>query len=226
MIIEFIVLACSHKHGGRCVAGIDVANQRLIRLISNDEKSCYAIPKYEYYLGRKELEPLDKIKVDLKNKAPILGAQFENWFVSFPLIKCCLGKAELAEIEPYVQKNSISPYPFGSKESYLNINSYCLLNYSLCLIYVHNLSIQNDLNSDGNLKTKVTFSVSDENGNEHKLNDYSITDPRYIIYKDKTTNKVNKESLKMAYLLISVGPNDDSSYQSKYVSGIIDLTNQ
>ena len=35
MRTRFIVLACSYKHGGRCVAGIDLQAKKLVRLIAN-----------------------------------------------------------------------------------------------------------------------------------------------------------------------------------------------
>ena len=56
MKIDFIVLACSYKHGNRCVAGIDLTNKRLIRLVSEDASTNYAIPKYECKVNGRNLK--------------------------------------------------------------------------------------------------------------------------------------------------------------------------
>jgi len=226
MIIDFIVLACSHKYGGRCLAGIDLTHRKLIRLISNDTATYCAIPTNFCYYNGIELEPLVKINVNLIEKAPDDGAQTENYYVSFPLILRIVGKATLTEIEPFEYQIIFSPLPFGTIDEYLNGDTYKYLTHSLCLIFVHNISIENTYNDNGEPKTKVEFDVFINNDEAFKNERYSVTDPRYIIYKDNSTNRMKKTFIESAYLLISLGPADGgSNYYSKYVSGIIDATN-
>lgn len=222
MIIKFIVLACSYKRGGRCVAGIDLTNKKLIRLVSEDKDTNYAIPTSECMINKSYLSPLDIIEVDIKEKAPKLGAQTENYLVNFPLIKKYIGKAKEADIKPYKFKSDKSPYPFDAKASYLSHNAYYYRDYSLCLISAYSLTFKSVKNSEGKEKTKVTFNVYKYNKETVTLEDYSVTDPEYCLFDGK--NKSGYQNLGKAYLLISLGQDDDSDNYYKYVSGIIDFT--
>ena len=222
MRIKFLVLACSIKHKNRCVAGIDLTNKRLIRLVSEDESTNYAIPKEECYLNRRLLKPLDIIEVELKGRAPNLGAQTENYIVNFPLVRAYIGQGEVKDITPYKFKSDNSPYPFDTKSEFLSRGAYWHKDYSLCLIPAYALAFSTIENSEGNLKTKVSFDVYKFNKEKVRLENYSVTDPDYYIFDD--INKSGFLNLGKAYLLISLGQDDNSDNYYKYVSGIIDCT--
>lgn len=223
MKIKFIVLACSYKHGGRCVAGIDLQAKKLIRLLSRDEKTNYAIPKEECRVNNRYLSPLDIIEVDIVEKALRNGAQTENYFVSSPLVKSYVGQAKESDIKSFKFKSEKSPYPFDTKDAYLSYGAYQHKDYSLCLIPAYGLAFSSVINSEGNIKTKVSFDVYKSfTGEKVRLENYSVTDPEYCIFDDD--NKSGFLNLGKAYLLISLGQDDDFDNYYKYVSGVIDFT--
>ena len=222
MIVKFIVLACSYKHGGRCVAGIDLNKKELIRLLFRDESTNFAIPKSECQVNDRYLLPLDIIEVDITEKAPTIGAQTENYYVSSPFIKSYIGRATEADIKQYLFKDTKLPYPFGTKDPFLSSGSYYYRNYSLCLIRAYALSLDNIINSEGNAKTKLSFDVYKFNGEKVRLIDYSVTDPLYTIFEGQ--NRAGKNSLRKAYLLISLGQEEKAEHYYKFVSGIIDCS--
>ena len=217
MRIDFIVLACSQKNKGRCVAGIDKTNKKLIRLISEDSSSGYAIPYNECYINYEELVPLDIISIEIKSKAPIIGAQSENYYVEFPLIRKYLGKATIDDIKPYVSKKN---YPFGNTYEFLYKKQYEQLTDSLCLIRVYDFKIDSFPNKEDELKTKAKFDVYSFKRERIHLKGYSITDRQY--YLKDGTNKSGCKNLQKAYLLISVSDKNDSDRYYKFVAGVID----
>jgi len=225
MKINFIVLACSFKHHGRCVAGIDLTNKRLIRLISEDSMTNYAIPKNECDFNNRTLVPMDIIVVDIKRKAHRMGAQTENYYVDFPLIKKFLGKATEKDIKPYLTVGEKSPYPFDNKDPYLSKGYYHRQDrkdVSLWLMVGYKLKLILTKNSSDSDKTKISFSVYKYNKEEVVLENYSVTDPEYCIFDGK--NRSGYTILGKAYLLISIGQDDDSDHYYKFVSGIIDVS--
>lgn len=219
---RFIVLACSYKHKGMCIAGIDLKLKKIIRLISTDESSKNAIPKKECYVNGRYLAPLDVIDIEIGDKAQTNGAQTENYFVSFPLIKTYVGKANEDYIKPYKFKSEKSPYPFDTKDPYLSHGAYYHKDYSLCLIQAYELFFKTVKNSEGVNKTKLSFNVYKYNKEKVTLVDYSVTDPNYMIFDG--INRAGKESIGKAWLLISLGQDDDSENYYKFVSGIIDVS--
>ena len=227
MIIDFIVLACSHKHHERCVAGIDATNHKLIRLVSRDSSTNYAIPTSECKIDKRNLVPLDRINVELTAHMDKLGAQTENYVVSFPLVKKYIGKASIDNLNPYLYecKTSLFPFPFGSRDPYMRREKYYYEKESLCLIPAYKLYFSTIKKND-KYKTKVTFNVYKKYGNEQTtLSEYAVTDPMYMFY-DGISNNAGKKALGKAYILISLGQDDDSDYYYKYVSGIIDFSGQ
>lgn len=222
MIIKFLVLASSYKHGGRCVAGIDLTNEKLIRLISRDESTNFAIPKEECFINERPLAPLDIIEVDVEEKAPTLGAQNENYYVGLPLVKKFIGIGEEKDIKKYKFNSDKSPYPYDTKEGTLSRGAYFHKDYSLCLIRAYSLVFKSTTNAEGKSKTKVDFDVYKYNSEAVRLEDYSVTDPQYCIFDGQ--NRMNRQSLGKAWLLISVAPDDDFGAYSKFVAGIIDVS--
>lgn len=222
MRVQFLVLACSFKHGERCVAGIDLVNRQLIRLVSHNEETNFAIPTNECRINGRMLLPLDIIEIEIIGKAPRLGAQTENYFVEFPLIKKYIGRGAEKDIKPYKFRSEKSPYPFDTKDSFLSHGAYFYKDYSLCLIPAYSLMLKSVKNSEGKDKTKVSFNVYKYNKEIVTLEDYYVTDPEYCIFDGG--NRVGLQTLGKAYLLISLGQDDDSNSYYKYVSGIIDFT--
>lgn len=66
---KVIVLTKSDKNGGYCVAGIDVDKGRLIRLVSEDKSTDYALTDDDItYQDGTVMKPMDMIEVKLVGK--------------------------------------------------------------------------------------------------------------------------------------------------------------
>ena len=214
MIIKFLVLACSYKHKKRCVAGIDLNNKRIIRLISGDANSWFAIDKTECYIGYRELMPLDVIEVEIIKKAPDLGAQKENYYISLPLIKKYIESVPSSYVFPYIESESI--YPFKNKACFINKNSYNGLSKSVSIIRAFNLYFYRNLD-----KTKVDFDVIGRNGDSILLKNYSVTDPEYCVFDNSPYKDI---SLDEAYLVLSLPPmQDEEEFCNVFVAGVIKI---
>ena len=231
MIIDFLVLACSFKNGGRCVAGIDLSEKYkvkpFVRLVSKDVDSDYAIPVEDCLIdGKNEIQPLDIIKVDLLAKMPSNGAQTENYIADLPLVKQFVGREKVEKLPEFVRPapNGFF-YPFDTKDPFLSVAKYkSYTHYSLQLVRAYNVNFYKKSNSMGDSKTKISFDIYVGN-TKVTLSDYSVTDPNYYITSEGINN-AKVTHLSKAYLLISLGPSNDSSVYYKFVSGIIDSTNK
>jgi hypothetical protein len=78
--VEFICLANSWKHQGRCVAGLRIGDGRWIRPVSSTPDGTLFSPTYRYRDGA-EATPLDVVRVDIARANPEYH-QPENWLLS------------------------------------------------------------------------------------------------------------------------------------------------
>lgn len=63
---DIIILTCSAKHGGYCVAGIDTETDDWIRLVASDDLGTNEIPKYFMsYSNDTVCKPLDVVSVEI-----------------------------------------------------------------------------------------------------------------------------------------------------------------
>lgn len=205
MNIEFMVLACSYKHGGRCVAGIDLTNNMLIRIISRNADSCYALDKSFCVFNGEELQKGIVYNVEIGEKAPNQGAQTENYYVDYPFVKSVSRPGSENELIGYISSNI---YPFKSKFQSLKGNYYTRLSYSLCLKLVYNLHFYSSINNDNAPKTKVDFEVIGYDGNPVVLSNFAVTDPAFCIFGDSNFSEL---FLNKAYILFSIPPSDGNA---------------
>jgi hypothetical protein len=78
---EIILLATSKKYGKYCVAGIDTANGKWLRLVTNDSDAHYAIDTKELILDDGAMaQKLDIVQMELIDKA-ITYFQTENYII-------------------------------------------------------------------------------------------------------------------------------------------------
>lgn len=225
MLIDFCILTMSSKNKGRCVVGIDCTNQRLIRLVSDDQSSDFAIPNYLLDLrnvlapssyivnhrGNAELSIMDIVTVDIKKEVPH-GWQTENVLID------TRKKWKISEraydlsliINPYVSNFNMV---FGTRECFLYPPKIISMNYSLQLSCVHDIEIYK--NQFG--KQKIDFMIG-----YTYYKEMSMTDPLY--YTD------SKVFIKKALVVFSLPNNpvqnkhnpDDIKYY-KFASSIIPL---
>lgn len=188
--MEVLVLTKSDKNGGLCVAGIDMTNCSLVRLVSSIKFTHYAIPKW----CMEKVNVLDIIDVSVVHDIPSFCQQ-ENVEVQLQQWES-IGK--ISEVELANMVNNDELFLFCDDCFYLDEAIAQNLNYSLMLVQVETLSISiNEYN-----KTKATFYY-----NGKKYSNMSITDPEYY----------NKEGLiGNAILVISI---PDIGYKSPYYDG-------
>ena len=219
MIIDFFVLACSYKHHNRCVAGIDLTNKRLIRLISRDESTDGAIKKEDCYYGDYDcLKALDVVRIRIGSKAPNKGAQTENYYVYPPFILSFVRIGTVSEIKPYLQKGHFDYLPFETKKSTMSFRTYNDRKYSISIIPARMIESYK-IDEDGSDRWKVSFCVANDYGEIQKLDDYPCTDSNEKFYR--RLFHVNE-----AYLVITMSskPADNGLYY-KFIASIIDLNN-
>ncbi|MBQ7784820.1 MAG: hypothetical protein IJ381_01540 [Clostridia bacterium] len=172
---ELIVLTCSAKYGGYCVAGIETQSGQFCRLISTDESRHGALNANHLCVNaRNRIELLDRILV--RNAEHLPGPiQNENYLVEsrMPL--------------QFIAKESIDTamriHPPENRESVFLGNSHLMrdgvdsIGHSLELLYVTQLRIYS-LISWGKTKTKADFVY-----NGKRYQGFSVTDQRYFDQK-------------------------------------------
>lgn len=68
---DIIILTCSAKHSGYCVAGIDLDSNEWIRLVATDDLDTNEIPKsFMVYSDFTRCRPLDVVSVDIIEEIP------------------------------------------------------------------------------------------------------------------------------------------------------------
>ncbi len=67
---QIILLATSRKYGKYCVAGLDTGNGKLVRLITNDSGSHYAIDQKQMtYMDGTVARKLDLTEIELSDRS-------------------------------------------------------------------------------------------------------------------------------------------------------------
>lgn len=158
--VKVILMTRSSKHGGFCVAGIDVATGRWIRLVTGDERLHGAVPASEMC----HCAPLDLVEIPVLRPAPT-RRQPENVLLdrSHPWrrIARCSTEQVLRFVPPRTRGTL-----FG--------NRLCLLtgqednDHSLTLVAVTDLTLRRE----GKLKCDFDFAGS-------RYRSISVTDPDY-----------------------------------------------
>jgi len=207
--IEFLVLACSYKDHNRCVAGIDLTNKRLIRIISNNSTINYSIPVSWCGCEGIELSLMNVYEIEIISKADNLGAQTENYIVNEGFAKRLIRKGSEEDLDEYLLFNS---YPFGNSHSFIGTYYYDKYEYSLCLVRCYNFDINYKLDKNNMERPRASFNIY-INNQAVRLSDYAVTDPFYR----------EKEHISKAYLLISLpgGLGKGFSCYPKFIAGII-----
>ena len=211
MKMKVWLLAVSAKHGGYCVAGMDVTNKKFVRLVTDDGSGSGPLDR-RYF----KFHPLDIIEVNILSKAPSNGAQTENYFIAdYDMV--CIGKNNcLDDIMSCVSTNHITP--FGTAAPSIHKDFYSTLSYSLCVLRVSNIILHNSMNEEGDVKTKIDFETIKYDGTKIEHHDYSVTDIHYYNMMKNTQQNVG---LGDGFILVSIGPATSSyEFYSKFVSSI------
>ncbi len=180
MRIEIAILTKSSKHGGFCVAGIDLASGEWVRLTSENESTHGALQLGDMqYEDKKYCNTLDVVSVEIKGRNPS-KYQPENVLIDPEYYWEKTGEYSIIDILRLHQPEH-HQFLLGNQYSYITEAKIGDVGYSLTLIYVTSLIIRQTINQKGKLKTKASF--------QYGLCYYeniSVTDPEYYNVPDGT----------------------------------------
>lgn len=205
---EAVILTRSSKIGGYCVAGVDIHTGEWVRFVSDDAKTHGALSRNDIrYRDGRLCKPLDVVAVEVIDFAP-LEHQPENYLIdtnSYWVKQDELTISDVAQIHPA----EIRPYLYGNLAPYVNEHEMKRINYSLTLIEVSNLIINQVKNIYGDPKTKARFFY-----NGRLYTNMSVTDPEYYSVPDGTRYD-------QAYLVVSLpdAPRPENCYY-KFIAQI------
>lgn len=191
---KVIILTKSLKNGGYCVAGIDIETKKLVRLVSDDEKSYGALTDTNMKTKNGEIvKPLDLVKIPIKSEKP-LEFQPENILIdvneSWEKIIRYNNINEVINACDFKDLNCDSKI-FYDKHHFLVLNEMKEINKSLILIQVDNLNFY----INERKKTKVNFIYK-----EQCYNKMSVTDPDYL-------DRLPGKEIEKAILVVSLPSN-------------------
>ena len=194
--MEFVILTMSAKHGGYCVAGIDMETGLFKRLVLDENGT--AIPREYMY----HLRPLDVIDINVVKDAPET-CQTENVIVDWN----SKHKLKTITLQDVLQKHPLDTprFLFVNNNYYLWENKALSLNHSLLIVQVKDMVIYTEPGG----KTKGSFLY---NGKTYC--NMSITDWDYM-------NK--NQMIETAIIVLSI-PNkrfdEDSECYFKFIAKI------
>ena len=185
------ILTKSSKHGGFCVAGIDLDTGEWIRLVSNDTQTHGALSRQDItYEDRRICTPLDVVLVDIVGAAPLVH-QPENYLIDSRRYWEKTGECTLSDVLD-VHPAEVRPYLYGNLNSFVDDEEIDDIGYSLTLVKVASLTINQTTNIYGKPKTKASFVY-----NGKLYTNMSVTDPDFYSVPDGTRYA-------NAYLVISL----------------------
>ena len=174
---ELMLLTKSAMFHNYCVVGIDLADGKLYRLSSNDEKINYAMtePLLRYANGE-IANPLDVVKVNFIKKAERHIHQ-EDWLINEDIKLEKIRKGRITDIQAYVELDK--PFIFGNTREFLRLEEVQPFGSSIQIAIVQNVRIKLIQSSfDGTIKSKMDFTYNDKS-----YTNFSITDIDYFSYK-------------------------------------------
>lgn len=175
---DVIILTKSDKNGGYCVAGIDINSKELIRLVSEDEKTDFALSLEDItYKNKSIMHPLDKITVELKGKQNSIN-QPENYIIDNTKSFQKIGECDKGIIENYIMNK---PYIFyNSRNCVTNGELEKISNkYSLILFKVNKINLWKDNYKENRIT--ASFIYNQQEYKYIKITDYELTKRYYNI---------------------------------------------
>ena len=200
---ELVCLANSRKHGGRCVAGIEIESNNWIRLVSASV-SHEVSPRERQYLGGVEPAVLDIVSMSVVAPRPD-GFQRENWLLD-PAVRWQkegrVGWTELCSLEQRPERLWVNGYQTAAGcNDCVPVEHRDSLVDSLKLIRVEsvtlNVSPALPHATDKRPRVRARFEYGNE---EYEL---KVTDP---VYEERLRAKVvGSFQLGESYLTVSLG---------------------
>lgn len=204
---DIIILTCSAKHSGYCVAGIDLDSNEWIRLVATDDLDTNEIPKsFMVYSDFKRCRPLDVVSVDIIEEIPG-DIQPENVLVNLRKKPIFKSRITPNQLEDYISSDR---YIYKGTSSYMDGFTAHSCGHSLGLYKVQDIYLD-VFEFNGRMKTKLDFTY---NGRSYE--GWSMTDPDYY---GCDGGKICDEGL----IVVSIPEDDYNGNYYKFVSKIIRL---
>ena len=204
---DIIVLTCSAKHGGYCVAGIDTATDEWIRLVASNNLNTNKIPKsFMFYSDFTPCKPLDVVSVDVIDELPG-DIQHENVLVNLTRKPVFKYRVTPDQLEDYISGDR---YIYKGTSSYMDGFTAHSCAHSLGLYKVQDIYLD-FFEFNGCKKPKLDFTY-----NGHSYEGWSMTDPDYY---GCDCGKICDEGL----IVVSIPEDDYNGNYYKFVSKIIRL---
>ena len=212
MIKQVCILTKSYKHGGYCVAGIDLGSKSWVRLVNSSNPDNDEIRKEQMFINGKPIECLDVIECDLVDKISI-GCQTENWLLNQNYKWKYIQSLSLEELAKFIKIDNDEFFILNHKNA-LSFAEASQMHRSLFLFRVENLKVDfsfYEYFDEIHYKYKCSF---DYNGSHYS--DVSLTDP---IYRDPEQSESKIENAFIIASLPSVPYKDELYY--KFVAKVI-----
>ena len=217
MIKKVCVLTKSYKHGGFCVAGIDMENKKWIRFVSSVDPNEDEIKKEFMFSAIRPITCLDVIKVDLFRHAPN-NCQTENWLINGSYRPIYVRTLTVKELIDLVKIDDDKNF-IVNRSDYLLPSEIKNEKRSLYIYAVTNLTIDvTGYESFGEVKVKYKCSF-DYNG--FSYSNISLTDPEY---RDASNNGLRLPNALIVASLPCI-PYKDGWYY-KFCAKIIPIDNE
>ena len=162
---KVLILTKSQKHTAKCVVGIDIETNQLIRLITNKKDIYYSLSdEHLIYDNNTKVKLLDVAEIDFIGHRPTVHHP-ENWLINtntkFNYIDNFKSNPEL-----YAKciKNNISKdkFIYINNNSYLTKDEFNQINKSIIICVVENINFFVVQYSAQKSKTKISFEFNDE----------------------------------------------------------------
>lgn len=217
MIKQICILTKSYKHGGYCVAGIDINTKEWIRLVNSDNPNTDEIRKEQMFLNGKTIECLDIIEYDFIKNIPT-SCQTENWLLNPALKPKFIKSISIEELVNFIKIEKDDFFIFNNANS-LKANEISKIKRSLYIFHVQNLKIEaSTYESYGEIRFRYKCTFDYKNSHYDNI---SLTDP---IYRDVTQDGTNLSNALIVASLPCVPYNDDLFY--KFVAKIFHIDKQ
>ncbi|MBQ8196885.1 MAG: DUF1351 domain-containing protein [Clostridia bacterium] len=209
---QICILTKSYKHGGYCVAGVDIETKEWIRLVNSDNPSTDEIRKEQMILNGKVIDCLDALEYDFIKNIPN-SCQTENWLLNNTISPRFIKSISLEELADIVELEKEEVF-IRNTSNLLNEEEVSGVKRSLYIFHVQNLKIEaTSYERFGEIRFRYKCAF-DYNGN--KYTNISLTDP---IYRDISQDGLNLEDALIIASLPCVPYSDGSFY--KFVAKII-----
>ncbi len=194
---DILLLTKSHRYGGLCVVGFDIADKKFIRLLSSDDNIQNSLSiKHLYYENGETAQIKDIVRVDLKGKKQD-KIHKEDWYINESKKFKFIRKGNLQEI--INGSNFEEEYIFGNTDYFVDRENIENITKSIQFVIAKNITLY----CNDSKRVKAYF----YNNNNYYKN-FAVTDPEYTDFESQTKYEFPVK-YEYALLIISLPTEND-----------------